>query len=1074
MGARHFSFRRTADLFLIFVCLAVLFPCLYYPYAGIHPDFGFTLSLADWTIVTARPCQGPPGSCLQIGDRLLSVEGVTFQQFTHDRGLSVPKLFGSDGVARIQLMRDGKVQTRDIRVRAERIALGHLAVVVVTPLIFWLMGTVAVIFLRPRDERWLVLVLFSYDTALWIAAGQAQRTAGAAYVFRAVIWFFLPLCFHLHTILPNELFARRVRRGLLTALYGISAALAVLDALLLLERFKGLPIWYTLAGVLGSVILLLLRLALPADAATRIAARIMIFGVLLGLLPFLLLFGVFTFWLKHLAETGRNMSWFEGYAVAIAAISMPILPMAYIYAIYKHHLGTLEFRANRLLGIYTFATLVFASYVTIFFALSGRWETIQPDFLAAVFAVSILFMAATPLLRDRFQRWVDRHVFGIRHAAAEVIGLVSERIPTAFDREVLARVIAEEILPALLIRQSALHLFEDGRVEALVEQGVPEDEPAPASEALESLLAASGRYLPAGGPRGAAPPWVRLVIPLAIQARTIGVWLIGRRDPDDYFPLNDIQLLSTVANQIAPMIENVRLYEAAQQEIEQRKAAEEAIRRSEERFRTLFEATLEGIAIVRKDTILEVNHALLGIFGYQSQELIGRRLSELVAGEVDLEGVPRESTGLRRDGTAVDIEVAGKRYLFQGEEVSVVAIRDIAQRKRDEAENKMLQRQLQHSAKMEAIGRLSAGVAHDFNNCLLAIFGYSDLLLERHGEDSFIARNLAGLKEAGQRAASLTKQLLAFARRQPMEARVLNLNGVVSGLEKMLQRLLGEDIHLASELHPEVGKVRLDPGQIEQVIVNLAVNARHAMANGGRLMLRTAPVQVTAEEPAPHSDVPPGDYVLLAVSDTGTGMDAATQARVFEPFFSTKGEGTGLGLATAYGIVRQSGGYIFVNSAPGQGACFSIYLPVSRDVEILRGGALPGASDRGSETILLVEDEEEVRAVLHQILLRKGYRVLQAGSGEEALVVSRLHRGDVHLLLTDVTMPEMKGPELAQRLRAERPSTRIVFMSGYNDERLSDGGPDSPVCLQKPFSPQLLGETVRGVLDAAEDLRATG
>ncbi|HEY7216125.1 MAG TPA: ATP-binding protein, partial [Thermoanaerobaculia bacterium] len=537
---------------------------------------------------------------------------------------------------------------------------------------------------------------------------------------------------------------------------------------------------------------------------------------------------------------------------------------------------------------------------------------------------------------------------------------------------------------------------------------------------------------------------------------------------------SDIQLLSTVANQIAPMIENVRLYEAAQQEIEQRKVAEVAIRRSEERFRTLFEATLEGIAIVRDDVILEVNHALLGIFGYASQELIGRRLSRLVAGEVSLEGVPREAIGLRRDGTAVDIEVAGKRYLFQGEEVTVVALRDIAQRKRDEAENKMLQRQLQHSAKMEAIGRLSAGVAHDFNNCLLAIFGYSDLLLERYGEDPFIARNLAGLKEAGQRAAALTKQLLAFARRQPMEARVLNLNGVVAGLEKMLHRLLGEDIHLASELHPEIGKVRLDPGQIEQVIVNLAVNARHAMSNGGRLTLRTTPLLVTAEEPAPHSDVPPGEYVLLAVNDTGIGMDAATQARVFEPFFSTKGEGTGLGLATAYGIVRQSGGSIFVNSAPGQGACFSIYLPVSRDVEILRGGAVPGASDRGSETILLVEDEEEVRAVLHQILIRKGYRVLQAGSGEEALVVSRLHRGDVHLLLTDVTMPEMKGPELARRLRAERPATRVVFMSGYNDERLSDGGPDSPVCLQKPFSPQLLGETVRGVLDAAEDLRAAG
>jgi CheY-like chemotaxis protein len=365
-------------------------------------------------------------------------------------------------------------------------------------------------------------------------------------------------------------------------------------------------------------------------------------------------------------------------------------------------------------------------------------------------------------------------------------------------------------------------------------------------------------------------------------------------------------------------------------------------------------------------------------------------------------------------------------------------------------------------------------VAHDFNNCLLAIFGYSDLLYERYRDDPFLARNLTGLKEAGQRAAALTKQLLAFARRQPMETRVMNLNGVVSGLEKMLQRLLGEDIHLEADLHPELGKVKIDPGQIEQVIVNLAVNARHAMPSGGHLTLCTVPLEITAGRPARH-DVPPGQYVLLTVTDSGVGMDTATQARVFEPFFSTKGEGTGLGLSTAYGIVRQSGGHIFVNSAPGQGACFSVYLPVTREAESLRTGPVATLSDRGSETVLLVEDEEEVRAVLHQILVSRGYRVLQAGSGEEALVISRLHRGAIHLLLTDVTMPEMKGPELAQRLRAERPRTPVVFMSGYNDERLSDGGPGAPLCLQKPFSPKTLGETVRAILDqSAEELRAAG
>jgi two-component system cell cycle sensor histidine kinase/response regulator CckA len=1074
MDTRHSSSWKTADLFLVLASLLVLLPCLYYPYRSSSPDLGFSLSSTDWKVVTVSPCFYAEDACLKVGDQILTIQGVDFKRFVLDRRLSLPGLFSSRGVARFVLVREGRRLTHDVRIRGQHIDIPQVIFSLLAPLIFWLMGTVVIIFLRPRDERWLVLILFSYVTAVWIAAGLGQRTAGAAFVFHAVIWFFLPLSVHLHTVLPSELFGRRVRRALQAFLYLLALVLAALDALFLLQGFEYSFIWSTLLAVLLSIGLLCLRLVLPADLATRVAVRIMLFGVALGLVPFLLFHGILLVWFKHMALAGRDLHLFNPYMLGISLISMPILPMSYIYAIYKHHLGALEFRANRLLGTYTFSALLFASYTMIFFALSGHWQTLTAEFLAILLVVSLGYMAAVPLLRDRFQALIDRHVFGIKHSADEVIGIVSARIPTAFDRETLGGVVAEEILPTLLIRQSALYLFEEGRQETLYEQAVPAGATKPTGEDLRAVLAQSRRYLPAG-PGAPGLSWVRLVIPLVVQAQTVGIWLIGRRDPDDYFPASDIHLLSTVANQIAPMAENVRLYEKAQQEIAQRKAAEDEIRRSEERFRTLFEATLEGIAIVRNGVILEVNHALLAIFGCAPEEILGRRLADLVSGEVDLLGVSRESIAIRRDGSTVDIEIAGKRYVFQGEEVSVVAVRDIAQRKHDEAENKTLQRQLLHSQKMEAIGRLSAGVAHDFNNCLLAIFGYSDLMLERHRDDPFLARNLTGLKEAGQRAAALTKQLLAFARRQPMETRVMNLNGVVSGLEKMLQRLLGEDIHLTTDLHSELGKVKIDPGQLEQVIVNLAVNARHAMPSGGHLRLHTAPLKVTVGSPAPHTDVPPGTYVMLTVTDSGLGMDAATQARVFEPFFSTKGEGTGLGLSTAYGIVRQSGGHIFVSSAPGQGACFSIYLPVTQEAEVVRGGVTVGISDRGSETILLVEDEEEVRAVLHQILVGRGYRVLQAGSGEEALVISRLHRGAVHLLLTDVTMPEMKGPELAQRLRAERPQTPVVFMSGYNDEQLSDGGPESPLCLQKPFSPKTLGETVRTILDqAAGALRATG
>jgi PAS domain S-box-containing protein len=722
-----------------------------------------------------------------------------------------------------------------------------------------------------------------------------------------------------------------------------------------------------------------------------------------------------------------------------------------------------------LLGIYTFSTLNIASFVAVFLLISSNWAAPLPEgLLVAILILSLVFVVATPALRGRFQNLVDRHVLGIRHSPDEVIDLVSERIPQSFDRAVLAQVVSREIVPSLLVRQSALYLLEDSETVTLYEQGLPGGESKPTVSEVETLQGHAGRYLHPGS-NAVLRSWVRLVIPLTIQSRTIGVWLIGRRDPDDFYPAADIHLLSTVANQIAPMVENIRLYEQAQQEIAHRKAAEEAIRRSEERFRTLFEATLEGIAIVRNGEILEVNQALVPIFGYPPDEIIGRRLTDLVAeGSTALSAVPHETVGTRRDGTPVNIEIAGKKYVFQGEDVTVVAVRDIAKRKRDEAERKDLQRQLVLSQKMEAIGRLSAGVAHDFNNCLLAIFGYSDLLLDRYRAEPFLARNLSGIKEAGQKAAALTKQLLAFARRQPLETRVMNLNEVVLGLSKMLQRLLGEDIALVTELHPKLGNVKIDPGQIEQVILNLAVNARQAMPGGGRLTVKTGPYEARPGEPAAHSELRGGGYVLLTVSDTGVGMDPETQVRIFEPFFTTKGEGTGLGLSTAYGIVKQSGGHIFVDSVLGHGACFSIFLPVTAERESLLVASQAVPTDFGTETILLVEDEDEVREVLVQILMKKGYQVLAACSGDEALTIAKRHSGPLDLLLTDVTMPRMKGPQLAEHLFALSPETKVIFMSGYNDEPLAEAG---RICLQKPFAPPVLTRTIRAVLDAGRQER---
>jgi PAS domain S-box-containing protein len=1069
-----FSLKKT-DLPWVVVSLLVLVPSIYYPYVNATrtaADFGLS---AQWEVFMATPCP-QTDDCLRVGDKILAIGDISYEEFVHDRTLEMMKEYEPDGIAPLRIVRQGKVMVLQIQARHENSRvkglLQNLPPAALFPVIFWLLGTGVVLFLRPRDERWVVLVLFSYVTALWFASGPASsmHAAYGAVVLHLVIWFFCPLTLHLHLILPSSLLSVRRRQQILIPLYAAAFVVTVLDAFYLLGRYTHAFFMTTAVAVLGSLGLLLLRLVLPLESAVKIATRIVLFGMVLGLGPVLLIFILLPYWLPRLSYAAGDLRILQPWLILVSMLSVPILPMSYVYAIYRHHVGALEFRANRLLGLYSFSVLSVTSFAVTLVLISSHWPPIQVQYIVTVLITCLVFISLTFLLRGRFQALVDRHVFGIRHSPDQVIELVSERIPTAFDRSVLARVVADEILPTLLIRQSALYLLERppdvADRETLYEQAIPPGDPPTMAE-LRSLLERSGRYLHPVASSDPRSGWVRLAVPLVVQAETLGVWLLGRRDPDDAYPAADIHLLTTVANQIAPMVENIRLYERAQQEIAQRKEAEEEIRRSEERFRTLFEATLEGILIVRNGVILEVNHALLAIFGYEPGELLGRRLSDLVAeGEADLDDVPREALGFKRDGSTVDIEIAGKKYVFQGEDVTVVAIRDIASRKRNETENKMLQRQLLHSQKMEAIGRLSAGVAHDFNNCLLAIFGYNDLMIDRYRDDPFLVRNLTGLKEAGQKAAALTKQLLAFARRQAMETRVLELNPIVSGLEKMLQRLLGEDIHLLTELGPDLGLVKVDPGQIEQVIVNLAVNARQAMPIGGKLTIRTSPVRVTPGEPAPHADVPPGSYVLLSVADTGTGIDVETQARVFEPFFSTKGEGTGLGLSTAYGIVKQSGGQIFVDSTPGKGATFSIYLPVTQEARTVVAVSTDGLDDTGSETILLVEDEHEVRRVIHQILVGKGYRVIQAESGDEALAMSRMFRGKIHLLLTDVTMPRMKGTELAARLLNDRPQTQILYMSGYNDESLLA----EETMLQKPFAAQTLTQTIRAILDAEEEL----
>jgi signal transduction histidine kinase/CheY-like chemotaxis protein len=425
-----------------------------------------------------------------------------------------------------------------------------------------------------------------------------------------------------------------------------------------------------------------------------------------------------------------------------------------------------------------------------------------------------------------------------------------------------------------------------------------------------------------------------------------------------------------------------------------------------------------------------------------------------------------------KDGRWIDLEAVGCNLLHDPAVNGIVLnIRDITERKRAEEEKAVLHAQLIQSQKMESVGRLAGGVAHDFNNVLTVILGFAEFGIDDLREGDPLRENLEEIRSASERAAAITRQLLAFSRKQVLQPIALDLNAVATGLEKMLRRLLGEDIELAQVLGPDLGIVTADRVQIEQVIVNLAINARDAMPQGGKLTIETANVELDEEYAVLHASVKPGPYVLLAVSDTGHGMDEATMTRIFEPFFTTKevGKGTGLGLSTVYGIVKQSGGNIWVYSEPGKGTTFKIYLPCDRSA--VAAGSAPAARKipiRGGETILIVEDEEALRGLAERSLKRAGFHVLTAADGEQALLLCEKHPKPIHLLLTDVVMPRMSGRVLAERLTTVRPAMKVLFMSGYTDNAIVHHGILVPGTqfIAKPFGVVALAAKVREVLDS--------
>jgi len=514
----------------------------------------------------------------------------------------------------------------------------------------------------------------------------------------------------------------------------------------------------------------------------------------------------------------------------------------------------------------------------------------------------------------------------------------------------------------------------------------------------------------------------------------------------------------------------------------ERAAAEAALRANEQRFRALVEHSWDAIALFGPDgTILYGSPATTRVLGYDLAEFVGRNALDLIHPEDRDLVVGRLTEAMANPRGRVDVAARVKhkdgawRYL-EGVLTNLLddpSVGGIVNNYRDATERRSLEQQVIQAQKMEAVGRLAGGVAHDFNNILTAIGGYTDLLLEDLPLDDPRRQDVDEIHRAADRAAALTQQLLAFSRRQVLQPKVIDLNALVSNVEKLLGRLIGADVQLATALADEVGRVRADPGQLEQVIVNLAVNARDAMPGGGRLTIETRNVDLDAAYAAEHRTVVPGPYVVIAVSDTGTGMSADTQAHMFEPFFTTKevGKGTGLGLATVYGIVKQSGGSIWVYSELGHGTTIKVYLPrVDEPPDPL---AAPGLANperlRGTETILLVEDEPAVRAVARQILARQGYTVLEAPDGPAALAMVA-GRARVDLILTDVVMPGMSGRTLADQLATRWPGVRVLYMSGYTDDAIVRHGMLEPglAYLQKPFRPDALVRKVREVLNRSD------
>ncbi|MDY7041804.1 MAG: GAF domain-containing protein, partial [Chloroflexota bacterium] len=660
-----------------------------------------------------------------------------------------------------------------------------------------------------------------------------------------------------------------------------------------------------------------------------------------------------------------------------------------------------------------------------------------------------------------------------RRAELESLRQASLRLTSTLELQPVLETILDHTLRLVAADDAHIFLYDGERLTfgtatwAGDRQQEPYSEPRP--QGLTHAVASSGERIVIPNvdehPLFKGYPWGGAIagLPLRVGERVVGVMNIAFEKPHT-FTEDELRALGLLATQAAIAIENARLFEAAQRELAERKQAEEEIKRV---AKFPGENPNPVLRVAENGTLLYANEAsrpLLRAWGCQVHQALPDYWREFTLNVLS-SGV-KEETEVEYDDLTFSFTFAP---MVDAGYVNLYGL--------DITERKLLEEQLRQAQKMEAVGRLAGGVAHDFNNLLTAIIGYSDLL--QRGLNPYDPRrnDVLEIKKAADRAAGLVRQLLAFSRKQMLQPKVLDLNATIVNMKKMLHRLIREDIELLTILDPDLGSVKADPGQIEQVIVNLVINASDAMPQGGKLTVETMNVYLDEEYDHPTVSVQPGPYAMIVVSDTGVGMDEDTQSHLFEPFFTTKemGKGTGLGLATIYGIIKQSDGHIEVSSDLGQGTTFKVYLPaISEAVETAKQAAISDGPALGQETILLVEDEETVRDLARRVLLQRGYTVLEARHGKEALRICEEHEGPIDLLMTDVVMPEMNGRDLAEHLAPLYPEMKVLYVSGYTDNAIVHHGIlESGVnLLPKPFTPSILARRVREVLDASISPRA--